>query len=996
MDKFQVYNRELNTWEDNNIELISGWNENFVLDKTTDNASIKLKYKSNTAPNWNINDWCRILHLNDNETGATYTRQNVVGDEVPIEKFFFYERYVNYNNYTMNFEFRFNRNFIEQQPLDARIIIKYNILGAERVDNLSYIFSDGENGYRIEYSQQFQNFEEIDSYQFISLEFVPYNIQYVRVSGGYSYIPLNHDQYLIRDISMVEDKVNSEIDIQLTLVEPINITNGILCETMSFTNQTQKIIDDKVYTHRKLNHLSVLEKILKVTPANNDSYEDGYDRTKNKSWYNRFKIVDKFYLQDINFNDETYSEPSLYEILLNKYDSSVGRTPVVYFDINGTTDLPYNTNRDDYVLRFERQDGLDKEEIELSTLLDGAKDVVTNKSGDNFTDGLVSNYNNLSPNSKIYTPSETLWLVPEVDTLDRDTTIYANETDIGKWVLKTPHIIKKVNSVKRFYIYSRVNTDLALYYVNKEILQYPENKVLEEKQYNTSSFYNQKTNVAWYKEGSNIIHLNEVLYDNISSGFDNIGRIWVYKVEYEPLISGRFDLSQDYNTAINQIDSQVDNYKLGKYLLEYLNSMNKSDYIITKTVENYKDIKEIGSRVINGDKVFLITNVSIQNRGFEYDAVYQLNENHIRRSDNVQAPQEIRKNIEIGIDATKERKSMLSFDIGFSFKEQNKEFYNTDLRNIAGLNEVLSQSLSIITKSTNENFIQLANFDFKSDMVRGNGLIEKNVISRLCEIAKYYIGNTICFNMRYFDNADAGKNKTLDSHTIMNITLQNLPKQQLPILYTNGFGEFDTFNVKFIKTSNKDITEIEPDIDISNTNAPASSQQIEAMRKYLNEINVDIQAMATYPLTTSIPQEDLDNPIASIENIQYYKDMLDTFNYTIGFNFKTDKDLILCKQFFENNALLSKEYSTIETYNIYDVNLTENDISTAKRVGWGNINSVNETYYDLDEKTISKIDITTNNNLDNAKSIVIFANNVPILIINNLNTTGKTFSLYHS
>ena len=61
MDKLEVFNRASGTW-DSDFELITGWSENFVTDKTTDSGKIKLKYKGLEYPNWENGDWCRFIH----------------------------------------------------------------------------------------------------------------------------------------------------------------------------------------------------------------------------------------------------------------------------------------------------------------------------------------------------------------------------------------------------------------------------------------------------------------------------------------------------------------------------------------------------------------------------------------------------------------------------------------------------------------------------------------------------------------------------------------------------------------------------------------------------------------------------------------------------------------------------------------------------------------------------------------------------------------------
>lgn len=848
MEKFEVYNRKLNKWDSENISIVPGWSENWVLDKTTDTMSLKLKYKSTAEPNFNVGDWCRILHA--------------------------------------------------ETPTYESILIKEN-----------------EQAYK----------------------------------------PLNHEQYIIGDITLVENKIAGEWDCQLKLKEPIEITSGILCETMSFTNQISKTVDDVVYKHEPLNHLSVLEKILKVTPANNDLQ---------KSWWSRIKICNRVFLENIPFNDETYSEPSLYNILMDKYDSSVGRTPVLYFDMNPETDLPNDLKRETYVLNFERQDGFDKEDIELSELTNGHNEIIINKSDENFTDGLVSNYDNLSlENASIYV-SEDLWAVPEINNNDRDLKGYDINSENGIWVLRTQHNIKKILSIERlnlvieYYLGSDAKTHL------KRTTEDVTDLVLEKKQYIASEKYNTR-NAIWFEEGTNIIHLNDYYYYN-NEGYDvlagqyKIQNLKLYRIKYEPLVSGRYDLGQDYQTPINQVDSQIDSGKFGGYLKDYFASMNKADIIVQKTVDNFADIKEVGTRVIDGDKTYIITNVSIQNRSYDYEVIYQLNENHIRKSDLIVAPQEIRKDIAIGIDATKERKSMLNLKLKLGL--------SSFISNNWGDNYLFKQRIVSILSNKGIFHIagEIAKLDIISNLTNENNETIPYNISRLCEIARYNIGNTFCFNMRYFDNAEAGKQKelalTLDVLEGDDVKLGSV-NNQLPVLYTDPFGEFEKFNLNFINTWVEKL----PDVDVTAGSGSWAEELLKTQKA--------ISPLVNYPTTDGLENLDV-RSVLTIDNINYYKDMLDTFNYTIGITIEPEKNIILCKNFFKNNSLIKTqtESDLIARIKTYDRNLTENDYKTVKEIESSDI-----TYTNLSDGILS----IGFNELNTPKCFVLVdGNDEPLMIVN--------------
>lgn len=847
MEKFEVYNRKLNKWDSENISIVPGWSENWVLDKTTDTMSLKLKYKSTTAPNFNVGDWCRILHA--------------------------------------------------ETPTYESVLVKDDV---------------------------------------------------------FAYKPLNHEQYIIGDITLVENKIAGEWDCQLKLKEPIEITGGILCETMSFTNQISKTVDGVVYKHEPLNHLSVLEKILKVTPANNDLQN---------SWWSRIKICNQLFLENIPFNDETYSEPSLYHILMDKYDSVVGRTPVLYFDMNPETDLPNALTKETYILDFERQDGFDRESIDYSDLIAEHNEIIINKSDENFTDGLVSNYDNLSlENASIYV-SEDLWAVPEINNNDRVLEGYDVNSEKGIWVIKTPHNIKKIISLKRLSIDTEMDDTTTGFASLKRKTEDITNLVLEKKQYLASEKYDTR-DVIWFEEGTNIIHLNDYyFYDKAEQGLTGImydQKLKLYRVEYQPLVSGRYDLGKDYQTPINQVDSQIDSGRFGDYLKDYFASMNKADIIVQKTVNNFADIKEVGTRVIDGNRNYIITNVSIQNRAYDYEVIYQLNENHIRKSDLIVAPQEIRKDIAIGIDATKERKSMLNLKLKLGLNSINNNWGNN---NIFKQRIVSILNISVIFNIAGE----IAKLDISSTLTNENGETTPYNISRLCEIARYNIGNTFCFNMRYFDNAEAGKKKELNkSKHISSVDIYHIGgvKNQLPILYTDPFGELEKLNINLINIEAEDLT----DIDASGAGASAPINKI-------SETQDAISPLVNYPTTDGLENIEYKS-VLTLNDINYYKDMLDTFNYTIGVTVEADKNVILCKNFFKNNSSMKKpiESEQVAKIKTYDRNLTENDYKTATETQSSDI-----TYTNLSDSILTiRFD-----ELNTPKCFVLVdGNDEPIIIVN--------------
>ena len=947
MDKFEIFNRSNGTWE--TYSLVAGWQENFVTDKTTDTGVVKLKYTGTEFPKIDIGDWCRLIHSDDGN--VSYQHYTEIRDYDFVTKYVEWQvdKNYSYNNKTyFKITASFKNNTTFQVPI--AVYIKYNLYysfeGSPAVENMQisakFNFEANSSSTSDVYLLDRTTWDTLDDI-FDSIYCSP---DEAGITSSHEYIqydiPQNHAQYFVSDVSMIKDTPNNEIDIQLNLKEPIEYLRGVLCETRNFSNQTEKVQDGNKYFHKKHSHLSVLEDILKTTPANNNL---------SKSWYSRIKVADRQILSEKAFNDDTYSELSLYEILMNKYDSALGRTPVLYFDINGATDLPYNMNRPEYVLRFEKQDGTDKEEIQYSALEENAGQVLYKKSFENFAKGLVTNYDNMTTNQQGNILLTTAFAIPEVDTTERSLEQYTEQK--GDWIIRTPHNIKSVKNVIKYIVR---NASRAVTFET-----YDSNNILTQDQYTANASLYENVDAVWYVEGENKIHINEAHYTPIYASSPQTGYLYAYYVEYEPLITGRIEVGDEYQVQVNQVDSQINATQYGEYLKEYLDSMDKADITITKTIENYADIYPITTRVVNGDKKYIITNVSVKNRGIDYEVVYQLNENHIRRNDSIAAPQTIRTNIDIGIDATKERRSALieTYKLSMTQYEDEQKSVNKQL--------VFSPLLNNYDEN---NFPKIAIMKFKSYMYShvSQNITTHNIEKELaCDIVRFYSANTIWFNMRYYDNAEAGKKKILQQRYAPTLqypdeTFYATPNQQIPVLYTDAFGEFDTFSISFNRSSaNLD--------DIKKTFSGYETDTINSLLK-----------SADYPLA-SIKGES----VFDIENINYKKQRLDTLNYTFGIKIESDPNIIICEPFFTNHNLLDPRLDYISTAGIrityippfmvktFDKNISAEDISTYTPT---QTTEVTTCSYNNGEITINLTDT-----LNSAKCIALCRLNSPMVII---------------
>lgn len=710
--------------------------------------------------------------------------------------------------------------------------------------------------------------------------------------------PDNHSQYIIGGIKKTYDATTNIWTCGMELLEPIERARGIMGETLTYTNQTSKIYNDVTYVKEPYNHLTALERWLKVTPANCDTYEEGYDPHKNISWYNRIKILDKDFLEKIPFADTTYNELSLYNVLLDNFDSSAGRTPVLYFDIDPETDLPRNMARDEYLLKFERQDGLGEDPIDYDALLKNADNVCISETIDNYATGLVANVENLSAGGSVSFPAQGLYAVPEVDADVRDTTGY-NTAGTDYWIIRTPFPIKNIKRIKRLSIKAEANRRMGeagsyvmRYDLNRTNTEILSDVILEKRQYladNPEGEVVDDSKYFWWNEGENKLHIKEYKYK------DTDIPAYLYFVEYEPLIDCRLQVGdENFIQQFNQSSSQVDGEKFGAFMQSFLKGMHKPDITFGKNYHDPRKFKGyIGRRVVKGDKTYLITNISYRNRVYDYYVAFQLNENHVRKNTSYQVSQEIRPNIAIPTDSIKERKTVLRQKVKIGMTPQSKEGA-----------QYLARDCDILTALdpggfSNLRYPQVALIETKSKLTKQDGTVVDFSQKRLAPIARFIFGNQVCFNVRFYDNAEAGKSKDtkVTTHTGGNRQETALPvERQIPRLYTDPFGEVQALNLTLCNIDSYDLSDIDfADKDVD----PYKSEYFNTLSAY--------NMMANMPAVYLSFNEAIQFENIIVPNQNLYKDQLETFNETIAIELVPDEHIIVHRNLLELSRLMSPQ-----------------------------------------------------------------------------------------
>lgn len=626
-------------------------------------------------------------------------------------------------------------------------------------------------------------------------------------------LPDNHTQYIIGGFTVEEQPTLSLWTVSLSLIEPIEIFKGVVGEVLTFTSQTEKkaYFPDtgitKTYIKEPYNHLAALERWLKLTPANCDPL--------NQSWFGKIKMTEatKAFLRNIPFGDKTLNARNLYELLLDVYDSSTGRTPVAYFDID-TTGLPA-FGKQSYILEFEKQNGADKAVIPFTEFVQGASRITTTKSIANYGTGTVCDSENMSVLDNLAYPSKGMYVVPEFDSNERELKgKTATQTD--NWILRVPIAIKKITKAIKVTMSAKEEFFVTSSYSVKSNKVDVTEFVYEEKEYNALVPDPQgNAEILKYRSGGNIVVLRGfkgTQESNSSAVNDTI----IYYIEYQPLLPARL-LSGDndkggYSIPISQVDSQVDSVGQFKFMNNYTNSLNKADIIVCKTYGKYAEFKDlIGSRVINDGVEYLITCQSYKNRNNMYDVFYQLNIEHFRKSDKYEAVGEIQKNIAIGYENIIERKIAMKERVSIGTVQS---FYR-------GQNYGLWLPSAISALFPSYNFAgailcpQVALIVSKSVLAKEGGGTDNFETYNLAPLAKFTFGNQIGLHYTFLNNAESGKSKESLTRSYPNtpqtgaVTTQYIdrPYTQLPNLYTDYFGEIQTQDVYFTQVMGTDFEE---------------------------------------------------------------------------------------------------------------------------------------------------------------------------------------------
>lgn len=784
-------------------------------------------------------------------------------------------------------------------------------------------------------------------------------------------LPDNHEEYVITAIEKFQDKQKRFWTVKFQLDEPIKVASGWITQTRSFTNQTSKTVlntdgSTTTYTKEPYTCLTALERVLKVHPTNQDDFDAEDIREIGKSLWSRITILDtdREWLETLPFNDETFTSSDMFRILF-KFDDIVDKTPVMYFDKFTPASETYNGKpRKTYKLHFERKDGYDKPIIQYEDLTQSAFDIKISQTLDTYAKGIVSEVDNMTTGIPIIFPAENLWAVPEQDTNNRSTT----SGDTRNWYIAMPFKIKRVTKIERLYIYGRDGG--PLFYVPGTLTrENGERNALENQEYLASELWSSGRigEIAHFTEGDTKLYLND--YQRNTNG-----STYVYRITFEALIDSSIYYGNDseYVLSINQTDSQVENWKYSSYLDNYRETFDRADITFTKKFYSWNEWKDlVGSLVVKDNEYYVISQVGYQNANCVNMVAFQLNKDNIRRNINARASEQIRANKVIdyaNITDTRMRLKMPTLKLSLNNKNVNNNNTNlyadwiltTILNNVEEVDISLNPQVAILTVDSKN--IR----DFKKEF--------------LIQFTKQINYNQIQFTFQFNKNAEISRKKVpdfkreADGSIIYDYHFMDI-KEQIPLLFTDPFGELDKISLSLTRIIDNDM------YDYDYTRVAGNTSENNILDYEYNRTKRMFLSISNLPEIPSEYRDELVNGIIeNINNINYSKDMLEKFQMSISFDIEPD-NFKIGKYLLENSRLITTENKKANS--IYALNriVYDEDVITNDNIIGGSSIYNTETY----DNHIRFRVLLPIADIEDAKSIVITSGNEKekLLIFNN-------------
>ncbi len=685
------------------------------------------------------------------------------------------------------------------------------------------------------------------------------------------------------------------------LVELMHIMKDVRMETLSFTSQERISVKDPVsgntftYVKEPYNLYTIIERILKLTRTST-SLEDN-------SWWSKIQIMDEELLRASGIGvDDAFIENTLYDALF-KIGHYIGRVPVLY--LNKDYD-PLVSGSKEFLLFFERKDGLGGPEITKEELFDRHKGWVESQVDGKDADTVVSDVHNMVSDRLCSYPSDDYYCFPTGE----ETLLELSVEDDRKLVL--PHKIGEVISLKQLQIDSIIVPHGAKTFSNIPVYEYKNWLIATD-----------RNDSAYFKEGDNVIYFGKNLAKpskiDVSPEVKAI-RFYLYNVKYFPMLDGKVISKKSdkvtYETTFNQVDNYLDASTYGNMLQEYINQHGQADITLRKRYEftennnDYMSIPKPGTivRWPNGDK-YLITNLSFDADVNGYECVYQLNKDYVRRNAYTEASQRIR-NEGLNADKIYERFTNLNENVFVEITNSPTKTVVNNLKYLVDRKMILAGLISNQNEVI-DNYIQAAYLNFYSTADVIEPLIATEHIDKCIvgNVAKSQFGMSVLLNVRFINNLNV-TTKIIETKLPSGIWDAKPIQFQSHIRYTSPFGNVKTVSIGFGKFA---------DIELNPGEESAYGDYALLFPEILFE-----------DFSTFYNQS-----IIKIPELIYEKDLREIFNFTYQLHFKNYGDTVITDEFVKYCGLLGKREGNLYLRLIIindDITISDNDLIYSSQI----------------------------------------------------------------
>lgn len=640
---------------------------------------------------------------------------------------------------------------------------------------------------------------------------------------------------------------------------------------------------------------------------------------------------------EVEIPDVTYSNPKLTYVSSNLY--------LLLFEIGNSIDyipyLDFNELTKKWILKFQRRDGLNGKEYDISVFTNPKN--FTTQIGEGLAKNVYCELNNLT----FDTFKEPSLGGSNAESMDGSGDI--DRTNIG---LELKHNVKKINQLTIFGFYSLENgsiiTDYEYPLVFKDnertyfydssgqkvsilthfIKDLDYQNLTKEAQEKEDEYYvtfnNNKIYLNHLTKETGILYKSSIIYvkpkDNFEivstsdvRGFINSTMLTgemgnytlvqsLYQINYSPIFANQIpmmysnDSKYDDITYFNQTSTQISPDRAARVLQSYIDNMSHGSMIKSGVFYSWSEIPMPGSIIKDGNKRYLIDSITIEQKNKFANVDAQLCLERARRRLNMEADTKVQINT-IPNDELVNRLTYRLRKIIFSIKNE-----------LLDLNKN-AKFKYYITLNNDMDKYQFFNYIF-SDTDNYSLIGETNAIK---------LGNNIIYTEKARDNF------------IWDVGIYN-NKDMIVYNYTNSKGRFGSNTIVLKKAGLEDIK--------------------------------------SYPyISTAIGE----NQVEYFEMLN--KDPYEIFNFTFQINYRGVNNTIVREEYVE--YLLNGVENPTYSIRLFDINIGKYDNLPSEYVA--EIGSVSVSEFDEENNYIS-VDFTSVTNA--YKSIVLLLNDKPIMIKN--------------